>query len=239
LGFEGKISWALNMFKLPNFRIFQLWKLKNIYIYNFKASCGSQETTIMSPAVCLSHRLTPRIIQPKNCTPNPAWMQMCFPPSRVDPTNEFPEIYVSKIIYDKFIETYYCSVYIYIYIYIYISHETYIGIYFWGKGIHFYSMICFFSKHWKEILIHMKGKERVRTYTWDSELECITIWSLAWIRVWKWQELSKTVAQKYMMTWLIVFMHLDFFMRKPVFFFWGIFSSTCIMIREWAILPWF
>jgi hypothetical protein len=102
-----------------------------IYINNFKASCGSQETTIMSPAVCLSHQLTPRIIQPKNCTPNPAWMQMCFPPSRVEPTNEFPEIYVSKIIYDKFIETYYCStIYIYIYIYIYISHETYIGIYF-------------------------------------------------------------------------------------------------------------
>lgn len=72
----------------------------------------------------VSHQLlTPRIIQPKNCTPNPAWMQMCFPPSRVEPTNEFPEIYVSKIIYDKFIETYYCST-------IYVSHETYIGIYF-------------------------------------------------------------------------------------------------------------
>jgi hypothetical protein len=34
-----------------------------------------------------------------------------------------------------------------------------------------------FLKHSKEILIHMEGK--VRTYTWDSELECITIWSLA------------------------------------------------------------
>jgi len=94
-----------------------------LYIYIIILKQVVVETTIMSPAVCLSHRLTPRIIQPKNCTPNPAWMQMCFPPSRVEPTNEFPEIYVSKIIYDKFIETYYCST-IYIYIYIYLMKHT-------------------------------------------------------------------------------------------------------------------
>jgi hypothetical protein len=48
---------------------------------------------------------------------------MCFPPSRVEPTNEIPEIYcVQNNIRQVYLK--------HIIVVQYISHETYIGIYF-------------------------------------------------------------------------------------------------------------